>query len=148
MKHSILVWAALALLLGGIAPAVVQGGTIAYDIQNYPAEQGQHTLSGLIITDGKIGALAASDILSWTFTVDSSITVSGGASSVTLLGDVEASPTQITLAQPPAPPGHGDRLADPLGHRWRSTSRLHLATAEAGGGVDCGNPYSPVELAP
>ena len=101
MKRFILVWAALALLLGGIAPTAVHAGTITYDIQNYPADQGGHTLSGLIITDGKIGALAASDILSWTFTVDGSATFSGGASSLIFGGDVEASPTQITLAQPP-----------------------------------------------
>ena len=103
MKRFILVGAALALLVGGIAPAAVRAGTITYDIVNYPAEQNGHTLSGLIITDGKIGALAASDILSWTFTVDSSITLSGGASSVTIDGDVEASPFLITLAQPPVP---------------------------------------------
>ena len=105
MKHFILVWAALAFLLGGIVPAAVQAGTIAYDIQNYPAEQNGHTLSGLIITDGTIGALATSNILSWTVTIDSSITFSGGASSAGIVGDVEASATQITMAQPPASPG-------------------------------------------
>jgi hypothetical protein len=85
-----------------------RAGMITYDIQNYPTQQGGHTLSGQITTDGTIGALTASEIHSWTWTIDAgtthAFTVSGTGADVTILGDVEASPTQITLAQPAAPP--------------------------------------------
>ena len=63
MSRTIPMLAVLALLLTGTGRA----DTITYLIQNYPADQGGHTLSGTIVTDGKTGALAASNILSWTF---------------------------------------------------------------------------------
>jgi hypothetical protein len=40
-------------------------GEITYAFQNYPADQQRATLSGTITTDGAIGTLAATDILSW-----------------------------------------------------------------------------------
>jgi hypothetical protein len=91
---------------------------ITYDVQNYPAEQGGHTLSGQIITDGTTGALAASNILSWTFTIDagtpSAMTVSGDSSAAFIMGDVKASLTQITETQPPDPGGFGNQVFNSL----------------------------------
>jgi hypothetical protein len=109
MKRATLVLAAaVALLLGGTAPPAVQAGPITYDIQNYPAAQSGHTLSGQITTDGTTGALTASEILSWMWTIDAgtskAFTVSGTGADVTILGNVEASLKQITLALPAAPP--------------------------------------------
>jgi PEP-CTERM motif len=51
-----------------------EAGPITYTIQNYPADQNGATLSGSITTDGVIGNLAGTDILSWSWT----ITPSGG----------------------------------------------------------------------
>ena len=96
MNRFIVVCSALALLVGGIAPTAVEAGTITYDIVNYSPEQNGHTLSGVIVTDGTIGALAPSNILSWTYTIDGSITQSGNASSVLLIGD----PPPATMLRP------------------------------------------------
>ena len=145
MKRLIPVSAALALLLGGIAPVAVQAGTITYDIVNYPAEQSGHTLSGLIITDGKIGALAASDILSWTVTIDAgtpnAFTKSGtGSSSAKVTGDVEASGSQITLAQPaPGAINDFDLIDGPFDLDWTRAS-THVGFHD--------NRYSAVNTSP
>jgi hypothetical protein len=92
-----------------IAPHPVNAGSITYSIQNYPADQNGFTLSGEIVTDGKIGDLSPSDITSWTYTITSattSNTFSGtGPAGVAITGDVVATSTQITLAQPPIPSG-------------------------------------------
>ena len=53
------------------------------------------------------GALSASDILSWSYTVSSVGTFSGNGGSVQIIGSVLASPTQITIAEPPVPPATG-----------------------------------------
>lgn len=103
MKRFAFVAVVACLEVYAVTPAV-RAGQITYNIQNYPAEQSGHTLSGTITTDGTIGALAGGNILSYTYTVDAgtgnAFTYSGtGANAVT--GDVEASQTQITLAQPP-----------------------------------------------
>ncbi|MGC1718172.1 MAG: PEP-CTERM sorting domain-containing protein [Isosphaeraceae bacterium] len=50
-------------------PPAVLAGSMTYDIVNYPADQNGWTLSGTITTDGKIGDLAATDILSWSYTI-------------------------------------------------------------------------------
>jgi hypothetical protein len=77
---------------------------LAYSIVNYPADQSGATVSGTIVTDGATGALSASDILSWSWT----ITPSGGPSytfssldanaAVSLYGAVVASSSEITIA--------------------------------------------------
>jgi hypothetical protein len=43
--------------------SIGHAGTITYAIQNYPADQDGANLTGFITTDGTIGDLAASDIL-------------------------------------------------------------------------------------
>jgi hypothetical protein len=73
---------------------------IIYAIQNYPAEQNGHTLSGTITTDGQIGPLAGSDITSWSVTFDDTFTITGAGA--LLQGVVQATITSITL--PAAPP--------------------------------------------
>jgi hypothetical protein len=74
-------------------------------IENDPADQNGFTLSGEIVTDGTLGNLSPSNITSWTYTITSSTTSathSGtGPSGVAITGDVVATSTQITLAQPP-----------------------------------------------
>jgi hypothetical protein len=42
---------------------------ITYNLVDYSSLENGWTLSGTITTDGTIGALAASDITSWTFTI-------------------------------------------------------------------------------
>jgi PEP-CTERM motif len=68
--------AAASLIVLLAFPLVCDAGTITYSIQNYPADQNDASLSGTITTDGTIGALASSDILSWSWTV----TPAGGTS--------------------------------------------------------------------
>jgi PEP-CTERM motif len=103
MRHTFARIAEAAVLsfgLGGLASAA----NIIYPIQNYSADQNGATLSGSITTDGTIGPLAISDILSWTWT----ITPSGGApftyasgdlgAGIHLEGTVVASPSEITIS--------------------------------------------------
>jgi hypothetical protein len=59
--------AAVAMLIA--AARTAEAGAITYAIQNYPADQEGYTLSGTITTDGVIGGLAASDIVSWSWTI-------------------------------------------------------------------------------
>ena len=57
----------LFLTFGPAADGV--GGTITYDLQNFPALQNGYTLSGSITTDGTIGTLSNSDVVAWSFSV-------------------------------------------------------------------------------
>ena len=67
-RHSF--WFAAATVSMLIAAArTAEAGAIIYAIQNYPADQDGYTLSGTITTDGVIGGLAASDIVSWSWTI-------------------------------------------------------------------------------
>jgi hypothetical protein len=61
-------WAIAALLLAQSA----RGGDITYDLLNDPQDQHGWNLSGTISTDGKLGALTNSDILSWAVTITES----------------------------------------------------------------------------
>jgi hypothetical protein len=65
---------------------------LTYNIQNYPADQNGATLTGTITTDGTIGALGATDILSWTWT----ITPSGGTATTFSSTDANASMILVT----------------------------------------------------
>ena len=84
-----------------------EAGPITYTIQNYPADQNGATLSGTITTDGVIGNLAGTDILSWTWTVTPSggTPVTASSSDVDavpafIVGSVVASQSSITMAAP------------------------------------------------
>ena len=104
---------ALALLAGIIfAPRAVRAD-ITYMFQNYPADQqnygARYSLTGQIVTDGATGNLSASDILSWTVTITNTATdqiygaYGGGSSSVYIEGLIQATATQITIADPSEP---------------------------------------------
>jgi hypothetical protein len=101
MKRSILATVALIALLQ--VPHIARAD-LTYAIVNYPADQNGATLSGNIKTDGTIGALVSSNILSWTWTITPAVgtttTVSSSdATAVTsLVGrDIIASQTKITV---------------------------------------------------
>jgi hypothetical protein len=88
------------------APQLVEAGQTTYSIQNYPADQNGAALSGTITTDGVIGDLAGSDILSWSWTVTPTVgapvTVSSSDAGAALFiqGSVVASQSSITIAAP------------------------------------------------
>jgi len=86
-----------------VVPPTTRAGQIIYDIQNYPADQNGHTVSGTITTDGITGQLAQADILSWTVTIDGTQTFgSTDVGALTIVqGDVQASPTSLTMGIPP-----------------------------------------------
>jgi hypothetical protein len=60
---------ALLILFLTFSPDTVRGGPITYTFPDDVALQNGHDLIGSFTTDGKIGALTASDILSWSITV-------------------------------------------------------------------------------
>ena len=90
----------LFLLSGAALAPRAMSGEITYAIQNYPADQDGHTLSGDIVTDGTFGAITSSDIISWTVTIDSVQTFSSTEpqSNTILIGEVIATSTSITMA--------------------------------------------------
>ena len=102
MRQFLLSAAAAAML---IAPArITDAGEITYAIQNYPADQQGATLSGTITTDGVIGNLAASDILSWSWTITPAggtpftVTSSDAGAEALSVGSIVASQLAITIA--------------------------------------------------
>jgi PEP-CTERM motif len=102
------------LMMMGIALVAVIGlgkpcsaGFITYNFVNYASLQNGATLSGSITTDGTIGALAASDITSWSVSVTGgsnpfsmNSTQIGAAVGTTGSGGLIATASQITLAIP------------------------------------------------
>jgi len=81
-----------------------KAGTI-YDLQNYPADQNGHTLSGTITTDGTIGSLQASNITSWNVTIDANDNFSShdtGAFNDSVGPGLVATPTELTFAISPS----------------------------------------------
>ncbi len=102
-KHACLMLRMVILAAVGLSPQAV-GGSITYEFQSYPTAQSGYELSGTITTDGVTGALSASDILSWSYTVSGVGTFNGNGGSVLIIGGVLASATQITIAEPPVPP--------------------------------------------
>jgi len=79
MRYFSFAIASLWMLL--VVPQIMKAD-ITYDIQNYPAYQvdytngsSEHTLSGTIMTNGTIGTLSSTDILSWTVTFDGTETI-------------------------------------------------------------------------
>ena len=88
---------------------IAEAGAITYAIENYPADQEGYTLSGTITTDGVIGGLAASDIVSWSWTIsypgEPPVTFSSSdpQSGIFLDGSVVASQSAITIGLPSQP---------------------------------------------
>jgi hypothetical protein len=57
-----------------------QGGPIVYNFDSYPSFQNGYTLTGTITTDGTLGTILPSDLLSWNFTATlGSSTISGSS---------------------------------------------------------------------
>jgi hypothetical protein len=90
-----------------------EAGQVTYAIQNYPADQQGATLSGMITTDGLIGNLAGTDIVSWSWTITPvggrTFTVSStdAGAELNIEGSLVASPSSITMAAAP-PAGAND----------------------------------------
>ena len=66
-KRLVLAIAATMLVASGSGQA--SGGNITYSLVNDPVDQNGFNLSGTIVTDGTIGALAPSDFVSWQYTI-------------------------------------------------------------------------------
>ena len=105
MRASAVMAAALAMGLSGQARA-----DLTYNIMDYPADQNSATLSGYITTDGTTGYLAASDILSWSWTITPAggtaftLSSSDSGTSIFLENSVSlfATPGNLTIAEPPS----------------------------------------------
>jgi hypothetical protein len=85
----------------------VRGGTVTYNIMNYPKQQDGWTLSGFITikTNAASGTLTEDDVQSWSVTVKKGdVSVPYGrnqpGAGVDIMGTVKYTPTQILL-----PPG-------------------------------------------
>jgi len=103
----------LFLTFGPAADGV--GGTITYDLQNFPALQngitfsGESTLSGWITTDGTIGTLSNSDVVAWSFSVTGpqtyTLTSQDPACFAYLTGVIIATATSLIIPVPVPEPG-------------------------------------------
>jgi hypothetical protein len=94
----------LFLLSAAVLATSSAKADITYSLQNYPADQDGHTLSGTITTDGHIGPLSSSDIKSWTVTIDSTTFASTDPQASVEIPDTKAvlaSSTAITIAFDP-----------------------------------------------
>ena len=123
---------------------------ITYNFVNYPADQTdiatgqQDAISGYITTDGSMGLLSPSDIVSWSFTINrgtagslgpytytgsnlTSGTLSPGMAQMILVGGPVATPTQLVL--------YGD---------YQSVSQGYFDGCELGlyYGIDSGDIYA------
>jgi PEP-CTERM motif len=94
----------LFMLAAALTPHAAKAGSITYAIQNYPADQNGHTVSGSITTDGKTGLLDTTDITSWVVTIDTTTFRSTDPNSSTAAIGVFATPTEIKI------PGFGGGL--------------------------------------
>src|SRR5689334_478461 len=101
-RHFLLDSAALlAFVLIGQARA-----DITYNLVNHPGDQSGSTLAGYITTDGKIGDLAAGNLLSWSWTVTpasgpaTTFRSSDPGGATLLNGQVVATATEILLFTP------------------------------------------------
>lgn len=95
------VLAALVLFVGIVGQT--SAGSITYSIQNYPADQNGTMVSGTLTTDGIVGDLAATDVLSWSWTITPrlgtafTLSSSDAGSQVIVKGSVVASLGEITI---------------------------------------------------
>ena len=101
-RFSFLLAAMACVLLWGTSRA---GAAIVYDISSIAGTPNGYTVSGQIETDGKIGLLNSTDVVSWKYTISSvagSYSNSGTSSSVVLsnIAAIAASPGQIDLLAP------------------------------------------------
>ncbi len=79
---------------------VARAQDITYDLVDYPADENGYSLSGFITTDGSMGSLSSSDLVSWSYEIYSGTSSLGSGSSPS--GDwafygVVATPTQLLL---------------------------------------------------
>jgi hypothetical protein len=102
-RHILFAIIALAITCG--APSVGRGASIYTIIEYGPSNLNGFNVVGRIVTDGKTGALSATDITSWSYTVtgpeswsDTSTNYGVGPGAGVLIGGiVDASPTSISL---------------------------------------------------
>jgi hypothetical protein len=90
-------WIVLAAFTGGTLEA--QAANITYSFMSYPSLQSGYYLYGTITTNGKIGPLAGTDVVAWTWTITDGTntdTESGTALAPTTAGLV-ASAAQLTV---------------------------------------------------
>jgi hypothetical protein len=96
----------LVVMLSALS-RIAEAGEITYLIQSYPADQEGAALSGAITTDGVIGILAATDVLSWSWTITPlggtpfTLSSSDTGTTLTTAGDVVASQSSITVGLAP-----------------------------------------------
>jgi hypothetical protein len=78
---------------------------ITYQIVNYPAEQAGRNVLGSITTNGKQGMLREADLVDWSVNYPGIVTFhkSEAGSANPIVGEVIASPTEITIAIPDGP---------------------------------------------
>ena len=104
-SHTFVARLFLFLFFGSVASART------YELQNYPTEQGGHTLSGFVTTTDDAaddGLLMVDEIVDWEFSVAGPNSFSDSFSDAALpgiVGDVVITAEEITLAFPPNDPG-------------------------------------------
>lgn len=97
-------------------------GDIIYSIEDYPAFQNGHSLAGTIVTTDTApddGLLMSAEIVDWSFTVTgaSGFSLSNtGSSPDEVTGNINISPTEITIGFPADGETNQFELADTLGN--------------------------------
>ena len=87
----------LGAVLVAIMPGTAMAATNTYDLVNYPILQDGYELSGTVTTDGTMGALDSTHIISWTWHAGNawSASSSNPGGSVMISCTVEATPTSV-----------------------------------------------------
>jgi hypothetical protein len=82
----------------GVLATVPNAGAqdITYNLVNYPTEQNGYSLSGQITTDGTIGPLAGSNVVSWAVEVNGTSSFHDGITEVDGY-PLDATPTELRL---------------------------------------------------
>ncbi len=106
--------AAVAVVLLSVS-TFASGADMTYNLVDYPADEtgtwaGQCSLSGSIVTDGMVGTLSYTDVVSWSYTITNSGGYSGACQGVSAYnpsdpdpgyingwGGITATPTQLIL---------------------------------------------------
>jgi hypothetical protein len=115
---------------------------LVYEIQNYPAEQNNATLTGTTTTDGTIGALKSNNVLSWTWTITpdggTATTFSSTDGNATMIvGTPVASSTQITVAVSQVLDLYNSQMLSSEGLEWdRGPAQIYR------GGIPTGDVWS------
>jgi hypothetical protein len=119
MRHAVGRSIIAVLAVFALASDHASAGPIIYNIVNYQADQDGATLSGFIMTDGTIGDITASNILSWSWTVSPSgggsytLTSSDPGTLADMGGPITASLTDIS--EPDTVPGQPENFFALLG---------------------------------